>query len=469
VYDLETEEGNFQAGIGNIIVKNTDSIFCKFPLDCPKEERLKKAIELGIAAEKAVKAVLPAFQSLAYEKVLFPLILLSKKRYIGNLYEKDPKKFKEKSMGVVTKRRDNAHIVKIVYGGIIQILLNKNNLEEAVEFLQQKLQDLIDGKIPLEDLIISKTLRSTYKDPTKIAHKVLADRMGDRDIGNKPMVNDRVPYIYIKTLDADGNVPKLQGDRIENPDYIREQNLIPDYYHYITNQLLKPVCQLFALCLTKLPDYCFPPEYWEQIDEELLGKDLYKDPKKRENRIEALKQREVENLLFDKFLKQLQPVKTKTITAKKKLNLLGSSNIKIEDIEHTLTISCNVLKKGKEHSVDIILKHKQEELWKNTYTEKYTKEKSIAYATRKSFEHIMTNLKDVNSMIIQVSKNEKKFMDEWKKQMKASNNAKKDAAAITDKNNTDIGALIEFREERDKYEKLVTYYDIVTYDWKIIG
>ena len=30
VYDLETEEGNFQAGIGQIIVKNTDSVFEKF-------------------------------------------------------------------------------------------------------------------------------------------------------------------------------------------------------------------------------------------------------------------------------------------------------------------------------------------------------------------------------------------------------------------------------------------------------
>jgi len=458
VYDLETEEGNFQAGIGNIIVKNTDSIFCKFPLNCPKEERLKKAIELGIAAEKAIKSVLPAFQSLAYEKVLFPLILLSKKRYIGNLYEKDPKKFKEKSMGVVTKRRDNAHIVKIVYGGIINILLNKNNLDEAVEFLQQKLQELIDGKISLEDLIISKTLRSTYKDPTKIAHKVLADRMGDRDIGNKPMVNDRVPYIYIKTLDADGNVPKLQGDRIEHPDYIRKNNITPDYYFYITNQLLKPICQLFALCLTRLPGYCFPPEYWEQIDEELQIKDLYKDSKKRENRIEALRNKEVENLLFNKFLKQLEPVKSK---AKKKSN--GTSLAICNENALILTIRCTEIKRGKEYSIDINF---NKDIWKNTYLEKYTKEKSIANATEKAFKYIITNYGETESLIIEITKNEKKFADEWKREMKESVNAKKLAEdAIKE---TDTAKLEEILEQRGKYQNLVEFYDIITYDWKVI-
>ena len=47
---------------------------------------------------------------------------------------------------------------------------------------------------------------------------MLADRMGKRDSGNKPAVGSRIPFIYIKTK---GNV-KLQGDRIEHPDYIRK-------------------------------------------------------------------------------------------------------------------------------------------------------------------------------------------------------------------------------------------------------
>ena len=53
VYDIETEEGVFHGGIGNIILKNTDSIFCKFRNkdehnnDVYGKEALPYAIENG--------------------------------------------------------------------------------------------------------------------------------------------------------------------------------------------------------------------------------------------------------------------------------------------------------------------------------------------------------------------------------------------------------------------------------------
>ena len=47
-------------------------------------------------------------------------------------------------------------------------------------------------------LQITKSLKSYYKNPESIGHKVLADRIGEREPGNKPMSNDRVPYIYIQ-------------------------------------------------------------------------------------------------------------------------------------------------------------------------------------------------------------------------------------------------------------------------------
>ena len=79
--------------------------------------------------------------------------------------------------------------------------MNEQNIEKAVQFLKQMLQNMIDEKIPIEKLIISKSLRSNYKNPKQIAHKVLADRMGKRDPGNKPASGDRIPYAYIKVKD----------------------------------------------------------------------------------------------------------------------------------------------------------------------------------------------------------------------------------------------------------------------------
>ena len=46
-------------------------------------------------------------------------------------------------------------------------------------------------------LTITKSLKSYYKNPESIAHKVLADRIGEREPGNKPLPSDRIPYVYI--------------------------------------------------------------------------------------------------------------------------------------------------------------------------------------------------------------------------------------------------------------------------------
>jgi len=307
VYDLTTENHHFAAGVGELIVHNTDSIFCRFNVVDEYGNKLKgleglsKAIEKGQKASIAINKILPAPQNLEYEKTFYPFIIFSKKRYVGNLYEDDAyKKPKQKSMGIALKRRDYAPIVKKIYGGIINILLNETNLQKSVQFLETELTRLVNNEYPLEDLIISKTLKSNYKNPASIAHKVLADRMTLRDPGNKPQVNDRIPYVYVQTPP---NVEvKLQGDRIEHPEYIRENNLTPDYQFYITNQLLKPICQLYALCVEQLPNYAYPPSYWIQMDEELKHHKNYGDERKRINRIQALREKEVESLLFEKFI-----------------------------------------------------------------------------------------------------------------------------------------------------------------------
>jgi len=319
VYDLTTENHHFAAGVGQIIVHNTDSIFCKFPHKDEHKERVygPKTLEMGIKkgqeAAKAIKAILPPPQSLEYEKTLYPFIIFSKKRYVGNLYEDDHrKKPKQKSMGIVLRRRDNAPIVKKVFGGIIDILLNKQDLRASVDFLKSMLQKLVAGEIPLEDLIISKTLKADYKDPTKIAHKVLAERIGEREPGNKPQINDRIPYVYIvPPADSESN---LQGDRIESPSFIRANNLKPDFRFYITNQIQKPVCQLYALCVEKLPEYDYPADFWTELEERLSQETHYQDPKKRKKRMTDLRMRMAEEILFEPFLLQLPEHKPKKRT-----------------------------------------------------------------------------------------------------------------------------------------------------------
>ena len=120
-------------------------------------------------------------------------------------------------MGIVLKRRDNANIVKDCYGGIINIMMSSQNVNDAVKFTRSFLNDMVNEKFPLDKLIISKSLRGFYKNPDSIAHRVLAERIGKRDPGNKPSVGSRIPYVFIQTKK---NV-KLQGDKIESPELCR--------------------------------------------------------------------------------------------------------------------------------------------------------------------------------------------------------------------------------------------------------
>ena len=203
------------------------------------QKALEITIELAKEAGRIATMFLKKPHDLEYEKTFLPFCLLSKKRYVGMLYEDDPNKCKRKSMGIVLKRRDNAPIVKDVYGGIIDILMKDKDIEKAAIFMEDCLQNIVDEKYGMDKLVITKSLRSGYKNPKQIAHKVLADRIGKRDPGNKPSVGDRVAYIYIVNPDKKA----LQGDRIETPEFIKEQKIKINYSFYITNQLMKPLQQ----------------------------------------------------------------------------------------------------------------------------------------------------------------------------------------------------------------------------------
>ena len=344
VYDIETKTGNFQAGIGQLIVKNTDSIFVNFSdvirqkypdRELTEKELLQESIKIGELAAANINKHMKSPQNIEYEKTFWPFCIFSKKRYFGNKYEHSIEKYKQTSMGIVLKRRDNAPIVKTIYGGVIDIILNKRNIEDSKKFFYNSIKDLLDGKVELSQLVISKTIKTDYANPNQIAHKVLADRMGERDPGNKPQSNDRIPYCYIDTSNLKCKVcnckvtpdkckcitcmdlfcyshlinhksicirkcrfckstndqgvltncltckgwycnkcydkhnlrtdkykvthndkckkeltPKLlQGDTIEHPLYIEEKKLKIDYNYYLTNQIQKPVFQIFELVM----------------------------------------------------------------------------------------------------------------------------------------------------------------------------------------------------------------------------
>jgi len=297
LFAKETVETEFGA---TVVYGDTDSIFVKFPT-----KDLATAIKQGQEAATMITSRCPhkAFV-IGYEKTFYPFILFCRKRYVGMKYEEDPTKCKRASMGIVLKRRDNAPIVKDVYGGALDILLLQKDVKKAVKFVKGMLLDVIQSKLALDKFVVTKQLRDDYAamkenytgKATLPAHRVLADRMTTRDPGNAPSVGERLKYVHIQSD------KKLQGERIEHVDYVKEKKLKLDAQFYITNQIQNPVAQLFALCISDVDGYREPSPSYKKVYESILGE--YDDPENPENQEEAMlgvlkhKEKHLDKLLF---------------------------------------------------------------------------------------------------------------------------------------------------------------------------
>ena len=207
------------------------------------------------------------------------------------MYEDDPNgKPKRKTMGIALKRRDNAPIVKDIFGGALDSLLEHRNIKIAEKLVKDMLVKLMKNEFPLDKFVITKQLRDDYKNPDQIAHRVLANRMQERDAGSAPQVGDRLPFIYVDNRKDH----KKQGDKIEHYDYVKEKNLKPDVEFYITNQVQNPVAQLFALAIEQLDGY--KKKNYEDSYEQFIEDGL--DEEEATLKVLKIKEKDLENILF---------------------------------------------------------------------------------------------------------------------------------------------------------------------------
>ena len=167
---------------GTVIYGDTDSVMCTFPADESVRKQgqqalLQNAYEKGLVAEKKSSALFGHPVLLEYEKIYFPFLLLSKKRYASMCYEHPDRPPKMTTSGLVTVRRDNAKIVRDCANQVIHILMQRQGADEVVEYVTSVLRQLEDNALEIEDLVISNELKKhpeQYSTPS--AHSVLADK-----------------------------------------------------------------------------------------------------------------------------------------------------------------------------------------------------------------------------------------------------------------------------------------------------
>jgi len=269
-----------------VIAGDTDSLFIKFPT-----KDLQTSMDMARKAAERITASGRKAHKIEYEKTFYPFVLFCRKHYVGMMYEDDIIKCKRKAMGIALKRRDNAPIVKDVFGGALDILMEERDIRKAQKFVQEMLVKVMKNEMPLDKFIVTKQLRDDYKNPDQIAHAVLAERMKERDEGSAPQVGDRLAYIYV----AERKDKKKQGDKIEQVDYARQKGLKPDTEFYITNQLQNPLAQLFALALEDLDGYV-PKVNYKRLLEETI--DAGMDEEDATLKILKMKEKELDTLMF---------------------------------------------------------------------------------------------------------------------------------------------------------------------------
>ncbi|KAH7681090.1 DNA-directed DNA polymerase protein [Dioscorea alata] len=219
-----------------IVYGDTDSVMVQFGVST-----VESAMKLGREAADYISGTFIKPIKLEFEKVYYPYLLISKKRYAG-LYWTNPDKFdKMDTKGIETVRRDNCLLVKNLVNECLHKILIDRDVPGAVQYVKNTISDLLMNRMDLSLLVITKGLTKMGDDyAVKAAHVELAERMRKRDAATAPNVGDRVPYVIIKAAKG-----AKAYEKSEDPIYVLENNIPIDPQYYLENQISKPLLRIF--------------------------------------------------------------------------------------------------------------------------------------------------------------------------------------------------------------------------------
>lgn len=221
----------------DVVYGDTDSVFVKIP----KERREDIAEE----AQKIVDYTneqLPGEIELEFEKIFKRFLPLTKKRYAAwsFLPAGDGWEDKIETKGIETVRRDWCGLVGKTVGRVLEIILKENDRKKAIKYFQGVTEKLLNNEIPVEDLVITKTMTKKPKNYEGVQpHIEVVKKMRDRNPADVPGVGDRIGFVIVKGT-------QMLSKRAEDPDYVREKGLQIDSNYYIETQLLSPLERVFG-------------------------------------------------------------------------------------------------------------------------------------------------------------------------------------------------------------------------------
>ncbi|MEM2636739.1 MAG: DNA-directed DNA polymerase [Candidatus Korarchaeota archaeon] len=191
---------------------DTDSLFVSN--DAEKIDRLLQQLQEKFNLEIKIEKI--------YRRIFFTT---AKKRYCGVLENGEID-----VVGFETVRGDWTELAKNLQDTVIKFVLEDGTPDRAVKYVKEVIQELKDGKIPLEQLVIWKTLTmppSKYK--VKTPHLEAARKL--IEAGGRLEAGDMVGFIV-----AAGTGPLWS--RVVPVQLVEKTSAKPDIEYYVTKQVI---------------------------------------------------------------------------------------------------------------------------------------------------------------------------------------------------------------------------------------
>jgi len=203
-----------------IIYGDTDSIFVKHEPEKIREfcKTISDKIDLPIKPDKI------------YVRVFFTE---AKKRYCGLLPDG-----RIDVVGLEAVRGDWSELAKEVQEEIIKIILKERSPEKAVDYVRKVIKELREGKIPLEKLVIWKTLTKDFEEyEVKAAHVIAARKL--IKAGYQLEIGDKIGFIITK-----GPGGKL-ADKAEPYILVNDYSKV-DVEYYVEKQVVPAALRILS-------------------------------------------------------------------------------------------------------------------------------------------------------------------------------------------------------------------------------
>jgi DNA polymerase I len=241
-YWITTIKNIIEKDLGSeVVYGDTDSLMIK-----TKSNNLEEIFKEAEEIEREINKRTPENIKMKLEGVFKKILLVTKKKYAGYLFESINDKGKIVMKGIETVRRDWCSLVEEVLSTFLEKILVKGSEKEAIDYLKEIVEKLKRGEIEIEKLAIIKTLsRPITQYKGQQPHVELVKKMIKRGDTNIPSVGDRISYVIVAG-------PQRIVERAESVEYVKKYKIPIDVNYYLEHQLLPPLERiLLALGYTR--------------------------------------------------------------------------------------------------------------------------------------------------------------------------------------------------------------------------